>query len=230
MRTLALLTAALVLAAPLAAQAPAKEKPKAKPAAANHDPDHAVKGGGNLPEGWSARADKDAPLTNVKLVPMGKGMHVTMGPAAILWRDADKVEGRFHTLATFTQTKAPAHPEGYGLFMGGKALNGEGQKYTYFLVRGDGTYLIKERNGTETKNVTTGWVTHAAVNKAGEDGKATNKLEIDGKASGDKVTFSVNGQVVHEMDPSAAETNGIVGLRVNHNLDVHVEGFDIHRI
>ena len=43
-------------------------------------------------------------------------------------------------------------------------------------------------------------------------------------------TFSVNGQVVHTLDPSAFDPTGIVGFRVNHNLDLHIDGFDIHRI
>ncbi len=219
MRILAFLAAAVVAATPLAAQK-----------AATSDPDKAVAGGGTLPAGWSWRTDRDATTGNVKFAPMGKGYHVTVGPALILWREADKVDGRFHTLATFTQTKPAAHAEGYGFIVGGKDLKGAGQHYVYFLVRQDGKYLIKERNGAETKNITDGWVDHAAIQKPGEDGKSVNKLEVDGKASGDKVTFSVNGQVVHTMDPAQLDSSGIVGFRVNHNLDLHIDGFDIHRI
>jgi hypothetical protein len=219
MRTIAVLAAALVAATPLAAQEAAKS-----------DPDKAVAGGGTLPAGWSWRTDRDAATANVKFAPTGKGYHVTVGPALILWREADQVDGRFHTLATFTQTKPAAHAEGYGFIVGGKDLKGEGQRYLYFLVRQDGKFLIKERNGAETKNVSDGWVDNAAIQKPGADGKSVNKLEVDGKASGDKVTFSVNGTVVHTMEPSALDPSGIVGFRVNHNLDLHIDGFDIHRI
>jgi hypothetical protein len=234
--------ASLFLAAPAVAQQPTA-KPKADSAHAkmegmnhdmngmkgmNHDdPDHVVQGGGKLPEGWSARTDRDAPLSNVKFVTMGDGVHATMGPAAIFYRESDKVNGPFHTLATFTQTKAPTHPEAYGLFFGGKALNGEGQQYTYFLVRGDGKFLIKQRNGAETRNVTDGWTANAAVKSQDADGKATNKLEIDATTPG-KVKFLANGTSVYEMDASPADINGIVGLRINHNLDVHVAGFAVH--
>jgi hypothetical protein len=221
MRTLTLLAAALVAATPIAAQ----QAPAAK-----SDPDKAVAGGGVLPAGWSWRTDRDAATTNVKFAPMGAGYHVTVGPALILWREADKVDAGFHTLATFTQTKPAAHAEGYGFIIGGKDLKGEGQKYTYFLVRQDGKFLIKERSGAETKNITDGWVDNAAIQKPGEDGKSVNKLEVDGKASSDKVTFSVNGTVVHTLAPDAVDASGIVGFRVNHNLDLHIEGFDIHRL
>src|SRR5712691_11357487 len=49
--------------------------------------DHEVEGGGVIPVGWTARADKNAGTGNVKVVPMGKGIHVTLGPAIILYRD-----------------------------------------------------------------------------------------------------------------------------------------------
>ena len=223
MRTLKLLAAALAIAAPLAAQQPAAAK-------ANADPDNKVAGAGALPAGWHARTDNGGPVTNVKFAKMGAGYHTTLGPAVILWRDEDKTQERFHTLATFTQTKPAQHAEGYGFLIGGKALEGEGQKYTYFLVRQDGKFLIKQRDGKATKNITDGWVDNAAVVKSGTDGKSVNKLEVDAKASGAKVTFSVNGKVVHTMDPKDIDTSGIVGFRVNHNLDLQIDGFDIHRL
>ena len=89
-RSLSLL---LLLAAPLAAQA-------RKPAKAA-DPDKPVKGGGSLPAGWSARTDDEGKEADVKFVTMEKGYHVTLGPATILWRAADKVDGTFHAVALF---------------------------------------------------------------------------------------------------------------------------------
>jgi hypothetical protein len=243
MKSLTLIAAALFAATPLLAQQPATkpttDTAKAHQAGMNHDmsgmkgmnhddPDHVVQGGGTLPEGWSARTDRDAPVSNVKFVAMGDGVHATMGPAAIFYRSADKVHAPFHAVASFTQTKAPTHPEAYGLFFGGKALDGAGQQYTYFLVRGDGKFLIKQRNGAETRNVTDGWTANAAVKSQDESGKDTNKLEIDATTPG-KVKFLANGTSVYEMDASAADANGIVGLRINHNLDVHVGGFGVHQ-
>src|SRR5512138_447001 len=215
---LALVPALLLV--PAARQAAAQE-------AASHqhaDPDKPVAGGGNLPDGWSARADEGG-TTNAKVVTMGKGIHVTLGPAIILYRDAMKGSGPFHTLATFTQTKAPSHPEGYGLFFGGQALSGDGQHYTYFLVRGDGSYLIKRRDGKQTSQITQGWVASPAVHKADAKGVATNLLEVDHKRDPSKYVFLVNGEPVYTADAKSMDDNGIVGLRVNHNLDVHVEGF-----
>lgn len=232
MRILSALAVLTAAALPLAAQQPNTQKKTPPAAAADHDhakadPDKAVTGGGTLPAGWSARTDRDAPMTNVKFAPMGTGFHVTLGPATVLYRAADHANGPFHTLATFTQTRAPTHPEGYGLFVGGQSLNAPTQQYTYFLVRGDGTYLIKRRDGANT-SVIKDWTPSSAVVKADSSGKATNMLEIDNKSDPSTVSFKVNGQTVHSM-PADATTKGIVGLRVNHNLDVHVSGFALHQ-
>jgi hypothetical protein len=211
------LTAALLalLTAPLAAQA---------------DPDKPVAGGGgSLPSGWAMRVDGTGDAKNVKVASMGKGIHVTLGPAIILYRAAMDGKGPFHTLATFTQTKPSAHAEGYGLFFGGKDLEGDGQSYTYFLIRQDGSYLIKHREGGKTSDISKGWTPNAAVKKPDAKGSATNLLEVDNKVDPSKVTFKVNGQDVYTTDAKSVNMDGIVGLRINHNLDVHVEGFDVHR-
>jgi len=196
----------------------------------DHDKSAPVPGGGVLPAGWSARTDRDAPITNVKFVPMAEGWHFTMGGvAAVVYRDADKASGNYHTVAKFTQTKPTGmgHGEGMGLIIGGSDLQGPKQQYTYFLVRADGMYIIKRRAGT---NVTTivDWTASDAVNKADAAGKATNEAAIgvkDGKAS-----FTVNGKEVYNTDAAKIDVNGIVGLRVNHMLDAHVEGFAIHKL
>jgi hypothetical protein len=193
------------------------------------DHDHPVEGGGTIPAGWSVRTDDNAPTANVKVVPMGEGIHVTLGPAIILSRAQHAGTGPFHTLATFTQTKRTTHAEGYGLFYGGQGLDGAGQAYTYFLVRQDGTYLVKRRDGDKTSEITKGWVASAAVHKPDAKGTSTNKLEIDHKRDPSKVVFLVNGEPVYTLDAKATDTKGSVGLRVNHNLDLHIDGFDVHR-
>ena len=70
---------------------------------------------------------------------------------------------------------------------------------------------------------------NAAVKKPDANGSATNLLEVDNKVDPSKVTFKVNGQDVYSTDAKSLNMDGIVGLRINHNLDVHVEGFDVHR-
>src|SRR5439155_1291049 len=72
--------------------------------------------------------------------------HTTVGPAAIYWRDRDTISGNYHVVAKLSQMKNPAHPEAFGIIIGGKNLADSGQTYTYFLVRPiDGMYSIRRR-------------------------------------------------------------------------------------
>ena len=196
---------------------------------AQADPDRAIAGGGGVPSGYHARTDRNAAMTNVKVTTMGTGMHFTLGPAVIVWRDADAATGDYHVVASFTQTKAPTHPEAYGLFIGGHDLAGPTQGYTYFLVRGDGKFLIKRRVGDSTVVVNVGgWTANDAVVKADSAGKATNELSI--LVSGGNVKFMVNGKEVYTAKASDVDAVGLVGLRVNHNLDVHVGPLGVHKM
>ena len=72
-------------------------------------------------------------------------------------------------------------------------------------------------------------MTDAAVKKPDAKGSATNLLEIDHKRDPSKIVFLVNSKPVYTTDAASMDLDGIVGIRVNHNLDVHVEGFDVHR-
>ena len=44
---------------------------------------------------------------------------------------------------------------------------------------------------------------------------------------GDSVSYVVNNQVVHTMPKGTLKTDGIAGVRVNHVLDMQIEGFEI---
>ncbi|HYF39265.1 MAG TPA: hypothetical protein VD930_06245 [Gemmatimonadales bacterium] len=180
------------------------------------------------PAGWTARPDAGGDRKQIKFVTMEPGYHLTLGPATILYRQEDQVDEPFHSMATFHQMKKLKHAEGYGLFMGGQKLDSDGQAYTYFLVRADGKFTIKRRQGDKVAEVVS-WKSHPAIKPADSAGKATNALEIDAKIDPTRVSFKVNGQEVHSLAAARVQTKGVVGLRVNHNLDLHVEEFAVHK-
>lgn len=211
-RSFAAATLALCLGAPLSAQM----------AGMNHDADKKTEGGA-LPAGWSMRKDKPS-APDAKLVTMGTGVHVTSGGAAIYWREADKPSVPFTATATFTQTKAPTHPEAYGLFYMGNKLTGPEQTYAYLLVRGDGKVMVKHRAGAELHTIMD-WTDNAAVHKQDGEGKATNTLSV--AATPDSTRLMVNGVQVAAIGGAYAKADGHVGLRVNHNLDVHIDAFSV---
>lgn len=220
---LALATLALLAAAaPLRAQARVKVEKE-------QDPTHKVSGGVSAP-GWRVRVDdKDAKRgmgpADVKFVAMGNGHHVTSGPAAIYYDPKDVASGEYTVSATFTQTRAPAHPEAYGLFVGGADLPDTTESYLYFLVRGDGKYLINHRAGTAVHKIVD-WTANPAVKPQDAKGTATNALAIH--VGRDSASFLVNGKTVRSF--SRAQLYGTMpagqaGIRVNHNLDVHIGNF-----
>ncbi|HYH81690.1 MAG TPA: hypothetical protein VEX86_17930 [Longimicrobium sp.] len=200
----------------------------ASPLAAQQDhADHSVAGGGTLPAGWQARLDRaDAKLADVKFVVMGDGFHVTTGPAVVLWNPAQNVAGgTFTAHATFAQTKAPTHPEAYGMIAGGRSLSGPTAEYFYFLVRGDGKFMLRHRASNGELHTIHDWTENAAIRKQNEQGQATNTVAIEAGPSG--VRYKVNGTQVAETP--GVNGAGQVGLRVNHNLDVHVSNFGVDR-
>ena len=189
------------------------------------DPDKKMAGPGTLPSGWKGRLDSgDKTLAGVKATQMGGGVHFMTGPAGIYYKPSDKGAGAYEAHAIFTQMEPAAHPEAYGLFIGGANLDAAGQRYTYFIVRQDGKYMIKRRAGGDTPTVVD-WTDSAAIKKPDSSGKMSNALSID--VGSDKVRFLVNGTEVTSVDAAKVDTVGIPGLRVNHNLNLHVEGFAV---
>src|SRR2546425_10855048 len=82
--------------------------------AQSHDPDAKIAGGGTLPAGWHARTDKNKSLADAKIATMGSGIHVTLGPAVILWRARGLAAGDHRRVAAVTQTQNPHPPQGCG--------------------------------------------------------------------------------------------------------------------
>jgi hypothetical protein len=140
-----------------------------------------------------------------------------------------KANGDYDVSGTFSQTKPSAHPEAYGLFIGGSDLDKDNQRYTYFLIRQDGKYLIKSRDGATTKSIVD-WTTAAPMkdaNVAKAGFKTSNELAIH--VRGGKVSFLIGGTQVHELPRTQVSTDGIAGIRINHNLEVQVTGFDVKK-
>jgi hypothetical protein len=181
-----------------------------------------------VPPGWTLRLDKSDAPAPPKFFPAGDGLHVTSGPAAIYYQPAQHMKGDFRISATFTQTRSPKHPEAVGLFIGGKNLDNAAQEYGYLIVRGDGKYAVKHRAGDEV-HIIQDWTEHSGVKKQDAAGKATNTLAIE--AIGAKVRMLVNGAEVQSFERrNFFPTSGLLGMRINHELDVHISDFKVEPI
>jgi hypothetical protein len=184
------------------------------------------------PKGWLVRADRSMSATDpdaagaIKFMAMGSGFHAMNPQAAVYWNPANTATGAYTLKGTFTLQTPSGHTNYYGLVFGGAELEGAGQNYTYFLVAQDGTWLVKHRTGAATENVVTKMASDA-VKKPDATGKSTNALEV--RVGADKVDYVVNGTVVHSMPKAGTKTDGIVGIRVNHMLEVMIDGFGVSK-
>jgi len=160
--------------------------------------------------------------SGVTFMAMGKGFHVAGGPAGVYWNPSGTATGNFIAKGTFTLLKPSNHTNYYGLVFGGQGLEGADQRYTYFTVAQDGTFLIKQRTGEATRDIK-GFTPSPAVKKPDATGKSVNALEV--RVAGETVTYVVNGTVVHTMPKAElkAPTDGNVGFRVNHVTEVQVD-------
>ena len=230
---LRVISAAVVCLALVAANAGAqtKTKKKSKPVAAKvtkeKDADVAAIGGTGVPVGYLGRTDHPTQkLSDAKYLKVANGWNVTTGPAHILWKPGNVASGSYTVSATFDQLENPKHPEAYGIFIGGSDLAGPNQSYLYFLVRGSGEIFAKTRKG----DVLTGriaWQKGTGVPVADAAGKATYTVGM--KVSADSVHFLVNSRQVAALPKKDMPTDGIYGIRINHNLRVHVTPVTITR-
>ena len=183
------------------------------------------------PAGWQVRIDRSRSASDpddvpdLKVMAMGKGFHVTGGPAGTFRNPTNRAAGNYTVKGTFNLMKPSGHTNYYGLVFGGQGLEGAGQKYLYFLVAQDGTYIIRARTGEKVDDVRAA-TPHQAVRRPGADGRSTNALEV--RVAGSTISYVVNGTVVHTT-PKSAATDGIVGVRVNHVLEVFVDAFEVQR-
>ena len=184
------------------------------------------------PKGWKMRVDRstsasdpDAP-GEIKFTTEGSGFKAINPAAAVYWNPANTASGTYTLKGTFTLLKPSGHPNYYGLIFGGSGLEGAQQSYQYFVVAQNGMFLIKKREGDATPNVV-GRTPNEAVKKPDASGKSVNALEV--RVGADKVDYVVNGTTVHSEPKSGAKTDGIVGIRVNHQLEVQIDGFGVSK-
>ncbi|HWB86705.1 MAG TPA: hypothetical protein VG675_21350 [Bryobacteraceae bacterium] len=184
------------------------------------------------PQGWKMRVDRSTSATDadapgdIKFETKGSGFLATNPQAAVYWNPANTASGTYTLKGTFTLMKPSGHTNYYGLVFGGSGLEGPQQKYLYFVVAQNGTWLIKSRDGDSTPIVAPKTPSDA-VKKPDASGKSTNTLEV--RVGADKVDFAVNGEVVHSAPKTGAlaNTDGIYGIRINHLLEVQIDGFGV---
>ena len=173
----------------------------------------------------AARGWRSVPTEGVRLRE-GDPLVVETGPHAVLWPAGQgEVLPPYTVSATLRKPQGRLH-EGYGIVVGGSGLEGpeEAQRYSYFLVRGDGSFLIKRRMGAELP-VVRHWTFHPAIRRDTDEGGQENRLEV--RVGEEEVVFVVNGAEVARVPAGEVDTRGVPGLRVAHDVRLAVDDFRV---
>lgn len=197
------------------------------------------------PAGWQLRVDRSTSASDpdgagdIKFTTIAGGFKAVNPAAAIFWHPNNVTKGNYTLRGTFKLNEPSGHVNFYGLFIGGRALTGAEQNYTYFMVAQDGSYLVRRRTGDRmpdpnaapgrggrgpqaiTENIAR--AQSPAVRQPGPAGTSMNALEV--RVSATTIDFVVNGTVVHTMPKTTVDTDGIYGIRVNHLLNVDITEF-----
>lgn len=145
-------------------------------------------------------------------------------PHVIAWAaDGAELAPPYSVRATLEKTSGRIH-EGVGLLFGGTGLEGPetGQRYAYFLIRGDGSYLIKQRRGAQTP-VVRDWTTHAAIRRDTDGVGRPNELRVD--VGAEETVFRINGVDVARVPTAELSAQGRAGVRASHDVQLRVAGF-----
>ena len=232
--TFALVTA-LSFASVSAQQPPAGGAPPA--GQAMQDTAKKVANGGIRGAGWQGRPDPGTgTVTDASLDVKGSEIEIHTGPAMLYWNPANKATGDFTVSATFTEPKymsANDHPHPYGLFIGGSGLDGANATALYCAAYGRGTFIVREFTPAVVNINGRGASPSDAVHKAAGRGESVEQT-IAMSVKGSRVTCSVNGTEVASYDKGEVTgagkiptTDGIVGIRAAHNVDVNIKDFKI---
>ncbi len=177
---------------------------------------------------WTVLPDGAARPAEVRIEARAPGWRFTSGPASIIYRPADSAGGAYSVSATLQLLPGTgAHQEAFGVFIGGRDLAAPGQRYSYFLVRGDGRWKVKLRRGAAVSDLAGDWRASGAIVPAKPGAPATNLLTVT--VTADSVRFLVNGTQVWSGARKALESAGVAGVRLNHNLSVQLERFELKR-
>ena len=170
------------------------------------------------PAAWRTNPGEGVTLT------LGSPTVVETGPHTLLWQEGAADLAPPYTVRAELRKRAGRLHEGFGIVFGGTGLDGaeNAQAYSYFLVRGDGSFLIKRRAGAQTP-VVRDWTRHPRIARDADGTGRRNVLEV--RVGADTTTFAVNGAEVARVPSGELAVQGRAGLRIAHDVVVEVGGF-----
>lgn len=181
------------------------------------------------PEHWKVRYDGSDEAAERNFVVMRPGWHVYAGPGGLLWDPGRFASGNYAVKSTIY-----LFPEGdpersgstrvdtpFGLFLGGRDLEGDEPAYVSFQIDNAGRFRIAEHTADKI-NTLVPWKAHDSVKVLADPAtsSAENVLEVDVRA--EQTIFYIGGEPVAELPSADLSLEGLIGLSAGEGLSLHI--------
>ena len=157
---------------------------------------------------------------------MAPGWHLTMGPGAVVFDPREQADHRFMLTAELILFPDASMEGEYGVFVGGRGLDGTSAQWFAFVVRGDGAAAVMQRVAGETRLVMP-WTKASAVKPRPVGDAVTNVVQV--RAEADSTLFLVNGTRIAAFGRGDLDVNGPFGFRAGPGVNLHVTNLDLTR-
>lgn len=188
------------------------------------------------PPGWRWGTDHPVRMTSEwnlpdstwRFVQMAPGWHITTRPGALMYDPSVQASGNY--VLESVQILFPGTTQsGYGLFFGGRELDGAGGAggaYFTFLLRRDG-HITVEAHRQSTTTILVPWTAAPSIQQVTGDMTARNVLTVVSRP--DSVVFEVNAVAVAALGRGDLAPDGFFGFRTGADLNLHVTTLDYTR-
>jgi hypothetical protein len=188
------------------------------------------------PAGWSWTLDRPARFQGggkaigtdslFEFSQMAPGWHLTMGPGAVVYDPREQADHRYVLTAELILFPDASMEGEYGVFVGGRGLEGSSAQWSAFVVRGDGSAAVMQRAGGQTRMIMP-WTKAESVKPRPVGDAVTNVVQV--RAEADSTVFVVNGTRVAAFGRGDLEVNGPFGFRVGPGVNLHITNLDLTR-
>ncbi len=181
------------------------------------------------PEHWKVRYDGADEAAERNFVVMRPGWHVYAGPGGLIWDPGSFASGNYAVKSTVylfpegdpERSRSTRVDTPFGLFLGGRDLEGKAPAYISFQIDNAGRFRIARHTGDEVQNLVP-WTGSDAVAVLADPATspAENVLEVD--VRGEQTIFYIGGEVVAELPSTDLSLDGLIGLSAGEGLSLHI--------
>lgn len=174
------------------------------------------------PAGWRLLVD-GASRDTVHYVQMPPGWHITTGPGSLLFDPEYQAGGRYAVEAEIFLFPGTSQ-SGYGIFVGGRSLDGGAPSYLAFVARRDGHSMLEQVTAGNRKTLVPWLKSDAVKAHPGGDEPVKNVLRLS--VERDSLVLEANGGRVTAIPRADLSVDGIFGFRAGPDVNLHASRLD----